>query len=63
VIKYSSSSSLVVAKLISLSRRDSTFPFLEFAAFACFYCFLIALFSLKKKAKDYSPGTSFAVWL
>jgi len=48
VTKYSSSSSLLVVKLISV------------AVLAGFNCFLIALISSKRKAKDFFPGTALA---
>jgi hypothetical protein len=50
--KYSSSSSLVVVKLISVERRDSVFLFLEFGIFV-FNCFFNELISSKRKANDF----------
>jgi hypothetical protein len=50
--KYSSSSSLVGVKLISLEQRDSFFLFLEFGTLV-FNCFFNKLISPKRKAKDF----------
>ena len=50
--RYSSSSSLVVVKLISVERRDSVFLFLEFGIFV-FNCFFNELISSKRKANDF----------
>jgi hypothetical protein len=58
VNKYSSPSSLLVVKLISVERMDSAFLFLLLAVFSSFHCLLSALISSKRerKAKDFFLG-------
>jgi hypothetical protein len=58
--KYSSPSSLLLVKLISVERMDSAFLFLLLAVFSGFNCILSALISSKRKAKDYFPGPALA---
>ena len=61
VTKYSSSSSLLVVKLISIERRDLAFLFLVFAVFSGFKnCHLSTLISSKIKAKRLLSGNSFS---
>jgi hypothetical protein len=62
VNKYSSPSSLVVVKLISVERMDSAFLFLLLAVFSGFNCLLSALISSKRarKPKDFFPGPALA---
>jgi hypothetical protein len=56
--KYSSISSILLVKLISVECRDSAFFFLRFSAFAGFSCFLRALISSKRKDKAVFSGTA-----
>jgi hypothetical protein len=56
VNKYSSPSSLLVVKLISVESMDSAFLFLLLAVVSGFNCLLSALVSTKSKAKDFFPG-------
>jgi hypothetical protein len=58
--KYSSSSSLLLVRLISVERRDSAFLFLGFVPFAGFNCFLRVLISSKRKARTFFSGTALA---
>jgi hypothetical protein len=64
VNKYSSPSSLLVVKLISVERMDSAFLvlFLLLAVFSGFNCscLLSALISSKRKAKDFFLGSALA---
>jgi hypothetical protein len=62
VNKYSSPSSLLVVKLISVERMDSAFLFLLLAVFSGFNCgyLLSALISSQRKAKDFFPGPALA---
>jgi hypothetical protein len=62
VNKYSSPSSLLLVKLISVVRMDSAFLFLMLAVFSGFNCLLSALISSKRnrKAKDFFPGSALA---
>jgi hypothetical protein len=64
VNKYSSPSSLLEVKLISVERMDSAFLFLLIAIFPGFNysCLLSALTSLKRarKAKDFFQGSALA---
>jgi hypothetical protein len=57
---YSSLSSLLVVKLISLERMDLSILFLLLAVFSGFNCLLSALFSSKRKSKDFFPGPDLA---
>jgi hypothetical protein len=56
--KYSSMSSLLLERLISVERRDSAFLFLGFSGLAGFNCFLRELISSKRKDKAFFPGTA-----
>jgi hypothetical protein len=62
VNKNSSTSLLLVVKLISVERMDSAFLFLLLAVFSGFNCLLSALISSKRqrKAKDFFPGSALA---
>jgi hypothetical protein len=63
VNKYSSTSSLLVSKLISVERKnmDSAFLFLLLAVFSGFKCLLSALISSKRKKNSQRllSGSSF----
>jgi hypothetical protein len=62
VNKYSSPSSLLVVKLISVERMDSVFLFLLLTVFSGFNCLLSALISSRRtrKAKDFFLGPALA---
>jgi hypothetical protein len=62
VNKFSSlvSSSILMIKLISVESMDSALIFLLLTVFSHFNCLLNALFSSKRKAKDYFPAPALA---